>query len=98
MYQGIYPTEGFNGLDALLVTLIAMLLVFLVLILIIVVTHGIKIGVNKGDGLMHINPKKENKLLEEDEDAVVAALTATIDFNKETGKDAKLKHIEKIDE
>lgn len=98
IFQGIYPEEGFNGLDALLVTAIAMVLVFLVLIIIIIVTHGIKLGTNKVEGMSHIQPKPENKLLEEDKDAVVAALTATIDFHKETGKDAELKSIERIDE
>ena len=38
-----------------------------------------------------------SKLLETDKDAVVAALVATIEFNKETGKDAKLVSIKRID-
>ena len=46
---------------------------------------------------MNILPKEENKLLETDKDAVVAALVATIEFNKETGKDAKLVSIKRID-
>ena len=37
-------------------------------------------------------------LLEEDEDAVVASLVATIEFNKETGKNARLKSIKRIDD
>ena len=45
-----------------------------------------------------INPKEENKILEEDEDAVVASLVATIEFNKETGKNARLKSIKRIDD
>ena len=38
------------------------------------------------------------KILEEDEDAVVASLVATIEFNKETGKNARLKSIKRIDD
>ena len=34
--------------------------------------------------------EKNDKILEEDKDAVVALLVATIDFKKETGKDAKI--------
>ncbi|MCQ2793831.1 MAG: OadG family protein [Bacilli bacterium] len=98
MYQGIWPEGEFTFLDSLLVSLIAILLVFLVLIIIILVTHGVKLGTDKADSLTHINPKAENKLLDEDQDAVVAALTATIDFHKETGKNAELVSIERIDE
>ncbi|MDY3761459.1 MAG: hypothetical protein SO106_00515, partial [Candidatus Onthovivens sp.] len=53
--------------------------------------------INKVDAKMNILPKEENKLLETDKDAVVAALVATIEFNKETGKDAKLVSIKRID-
>lgn len=99
MFQGIYPTDNFNAVDALIISGIAMLLVFLVLITIIAVTHGIKVGTNKADDLLHINPRNpSNKLLSEDHDAVVAALVATIDFHKETKQNAQLKSIERIDE
>lgn len=98
MYQGIYPTDKFNGIDALIVSAIAIVIVFLVLIIVILVTHGISLGMDKVDSTMRIQPRPENKLLDEDPDAIVAALTATIDFHKETGKDAKLISITRIDE
>ena len=53
---------------------------------------------DKVDAMIDIKPRPENKILDEDKDAVVAALTATIDFHKETGKNAEIKSIEKIDE
>jgi len=98
MFKGIYPEKGFNGLDALLVSVIAIVLVFLVLIIIILVAHGITLAGDKVESVMEIKPKPENKLLDEDPDAIVAALVATIDFNKETGKNAELISITKIDE
>lgn len=98
MFQGIYPEKGFNGIDALIVSAIAIVLVFAVLTVIILVTHGVTWGVDKAEAKFEIKPSEENKLLEKDEDAVIAALTATIDFHKETKKDAKLVSIERIDE
>jgi len=101
MYQGVWPLPAdgkISFVDSLLISLIAIILVFLVLTIIILVTHAITWGVDKVEAKTEIKPRKENKVLEKDEDAVVAALTATIDFHKETGKDAKLKSIERIDE
>ena len=40
----------------------------------------------------------DDSIPEEDEDAVVASLVATIEFNKETGKNARLKSIKRIDD
>lgn len=97
-FGGIYPTENFTVVDALIVTLISIVLVFAVLIIVIIITHGINFGVNKVVATSSIMPKEENKLLNEDPDAIVASLVATIDFNKETGKNAKLISIQKIDE
>lgn len=97
-FGGIYPTDNFTVVDALVITLISILLVFVVLIIIIIITHGINFGVNKAVATNNILPKEENKLLNEDPDAIVASLVATIDFNKETGKNAKLVSIQKIDE
>ena len=98
MFQGIYPEEGFTIIDSLVISGIAILLVFLVLIIVIIVTHGVTFGMDKVEAKTAILPKEENKLLNEDPDAVVAALTATIDFYKETGKNAELKSITRIDE
>ncbi|MCQ2792473.1 MAG: hypothetical protein MJ208_03005 [Bacilli bacterium] len=98
MFQGIWPEGDFSAVDSLIVSAIAIVLVFLVLIIVIIITHGITLAQDKVDGATLIKPRPENKILEEDKDAVVASLVATIDFNKETGKDAKLVKIEKIDE
>lgn len=97
----VWPRQGdaFTIGDAFLVSIIAIVLVFLILVIIIGGTHGVKIVTEKADDKVNINPKNpSNKLLAEDDDAVVAALTATIDFHKETGKDAEIKSIERIDE
>ena len=42
-------------------------------------------------------PRKENAILNDDEDAVVAVLVATIEFHKQTGKDARVLSIKKVD-
>lgn len=98
MYQGIYPTDNFTWVDSLIISAIAIVIVFLVLIIVIAITHGIKLGTDAVDGKMSIKASKNNKIIEEDKDALVASLVATIDYHKETGKDAKLISIEKIDE
>ncbi len=101
IFQGIWPIPSGGKIsfgDALLISLIAIILVFLVLIIIILVTGGISKGMEKIEAKTQIMPKEENKLLNEDEDAVVASIVATIDYYNETGKNAKLISIEKIDE
>ncbi|MCQ2795473.1 MAG: OadG family protein [Bacilli bacterium] len=98
IFQGIWPSGDFTAVDSLVVSLIAIVLVFLVLIIVILVTHGITIAQDKADSVVKIKPRPENKILEDDKDAVAAVLAATIDFHKETGKDAEVKSIERIDE
>lgn len=100
MINGVYPNrfENFTIVDSLIVAAIAILVVFVILIVIILVCAGFQKGIEKVEVATEIKPRPENKLLEEDEDAVAAALVATIDFNKETGKDARLVSIEKIEE
>lgn len=85
-------------LEVLLVSVICIVIVFLILSLIIGVCSLSSKGVELTMKRTHIMPKEENKLLEEDEDAVVASLVATIEFNKETGKNARLKSIKRIDD
>ncbi len=82
---------------AVILSIVLMLFVILMLFLIVLVCDIVIKSINKVDGKLHINPKKENKLLSEDEDAVIALLVATIDFNNEFKKDCKLKSIERID-
>jgi len=96
---GVYPTDKpFGVVDALIVALIAILIVFAALIVIILICSLVSKGVDKAEERTMIKPRPENKILEEDEDAVVAALVATIDFNKEFKKDAHLVSIKKIGE
>ena len=90
--------DNFNLLDALIVSLIAVLIVFLVLVLIILISSLASKIIGYFDYKNNINPRPENKILAEDEDAVVALLTATIDYHKETKKDAKVVSIKRIEE
>ena len=88
----------FSVLDSLIVALVAILLVFLVLTIIILVTSGIQKGMEAVEARTKILPKKENEILDEDPDAAVAALVAVIDFHKETGKDAEIISIKKVED
>lgn len=100
MINALYPNRGenFNLTDSLIVAGIAIVVVFVVLVIIILVCGGFQKGIEKVECKTQIKPRPENKILESDEDAVVAALVATIDFNKETGKDARLVSIEKLED
>ena len=95
---GVYPTEGFNLLDALVVSLLAIVIVFAILALIIGATTGVQKVNDKVNYVTKINPQESNKILEEDKDAVIATLVATIDYHKEFNSDAKVVSVEKIDE
>ena len=44
----------------------------------------------KIDNKKNINPRIENKILNEDEDAVVATIVASMDYYKQTKKKARL--------
>ena len=90
--------EDFSIADALVVALVAVLLVFLVLTIIIFVTTGIQKGMETVEAKTKILPKKENQILDEDPDAAVAALVAVIDFHKETGKNAEIMSIKKLED
>ncbi len=93
------PVNGtFGLLDSLIVALISILIVFVVLIVIISVASifsNIIIKINKRK---YINPRIENKLLDEDEDASVATIVASIDYYNETKKHARLVSITKVEE
>ena len=99
MIFGVWgDVTNFSIADALVVALVAILLVFLVLTIIILVTTGIQKGMETVEAKTKILPKKENRILDEDPDAAVAALVAVIDFHKETGKDAEIISIKKVDD
>lgn len=84
--------------EALLIALIAIIIVFIVITIIIVITTAIQKGMTVIDKKTSIMPRKENEILNDDEDAVVAVLVATIEFHKETGKDARVISIKRVED
>ena len=84
--------------DAFLIALIAIAIVFLVLGIIILATFLFQKGIEEVEKKTQILPRKENAILNEDEDAVVAVLVATIEFHKATGKDARVLSIKRIED
>lgn len=94
---GVYPIENFGIVDALLVSLLAIFIVFAVLCVIIGTTTGIQAVNDKINYLTKINASEENKILDEDKDAVVATLVATIDYQREFKTDVKVNSVERID-
>ena len=90
--------EKFEFLDSIIVASISILIVFVVLIVIILISSvfsKIIISINKKT---NINPRIENKLLDEDEDAIVATIVASMDYYRETKKHAKLVSITREEE
>ena len=84
--------------EAFLVALVAILIVFMVLGIIIFVTWVLQKSMEKIDAKTNILPREENKILSEDENAVVAALVATMDFYRETGKDVRVVSVKRIED
>ena len=84
--------------EAFLVAFIAIFIVFLVLGIIIFVTWGMQKGMEKFDAKTNILPREENKILSEDENAVVAALVASMEFYRETGKEVRIVSIKRIED
>ena len=90
--------ENMNVGQAFLVALIAIFIVFLVLSIIILFTFLLQKSMEKIDAKTNILPQEENKILAEDENAVVAALVATMEFYRETGKDVRIVSIKRIED
>ena len=84
--------------ESLLIALLAIVIVFFVLAIIIFVTWLLQKSMEVIDAKTHILPKEENKILSEDENAVVAALVATMEFYRETGKDVRIVSIKRIED
>ena len=84
--------------EAFLIAAVAILIVFLVLGVIIFVTWAMQKGMEKIDAATNILPREENKILSEDPNAVVAALVATMEFYRETGKDVRIVSIKRIED
>ena len=90
--------SNFNLTDALVVSLSAIAVVFLVLVLIIFISWLFQLGMEKITACTNILPEPQNKILEEDEDAVAAVMAAIIDFNKQTGKDVRVVSVTKVED
>ena len=92
------PIDGeFGIVDALLVSVLAIVIVFGILAAIIGVTSGIQVANDKINYATKVNASEENKILNEDKDAVVATLVATIDYQREFNTDVKVTSVERID-
>ena len=95
----VWPSnEPVNVGNALLIAIIAIFIVFLVLSIIIFVTFLLQKSMEKINAKTNILPKEENKILSEDENAVVASLVAVMEFYRETGKDVRIVSIKRIEE
>ena len=90
--------ESMNVGEAFLVALIAIFIVFLVLAIIIFITWSMQKGMEKIDASTNILPRDENKILSEDQNAVVAALVASMEFYRETGKEVRIVSIKRIED
>ena len=90
--------ENMNVGQAFLVALVAILIVFLVLAIIILVTWLMQKSMEKIEAKTNILPREENKILSEDENAVVAALVASMEFYRETGKEVRIVSIKRIED
>ena len=98
MILAIFKDGNISVGDAFLIALVAILIVFLVLAVIIFITWSLQKGMEKIDAKTNILPREENKILSEDENAVVAALVATMEFYRETGKDVRIVSIKRIED
>lgn len=90
--------EEFTFLDSIIVTIVSIIMVFLVLILIIGIASICSEIIISVNNKKNINPRLENKLLQEDEDAVVATIVASMDFYRENKKNARLVSITRDEE
>ena len=98
MVLAVFKDGNISIGEAFLIAAIAILIVFLVLGVIIFVTWALQKGMEKIDSATNILPREENKLLSEDPNAVVAALVATMEFYRETGKDVRVVSIKRIED
>ena len=99
MVLGVWENwEAMTVGEAFLVAVIAIFIVFLVLGIIIFITWSMQKGMEEFDAKTNILPKEENKILSEDQNAVVAALTASMEFYRETGKEPRIVSIKRIED
>ena len=93
----VYQDSEVNFAKSLLIAVVAILIVFLILVVIVLISGVFSKVMAEIEKKTNICPSEENKILEKDEDAVAAALVATIDFYKSEKKDARLVSIKRID-
>ena len=99
MFLAVWPKDQpVNVGNALLIAVIAIFIVFLVLSIIIFVTWLMQKSMEKINAKTNILPREENKILAEDENAVIASLVATMEFYRETGKDVRIVSIKRIED
>ena len=102
MFLGVWGSEEeiskWGVGDTFLVAAVAILIVFAVLAIIIFITWAMQKGMEKIDASTNILPRDENKILSEDPNAVVAALVASMEFYRETGKEVRIVSIKRIED
>ena len=89
-FDSLIDPSSVTPVDALWISLLAIAIVIVTLIVVILITTLFQKGMAIVEARTEILPRKENKILSTDEDAVAAALAAVIDFHRETGKDARI--------
>lgn len=98
MVLAIFKDGNISIGEALLIAIVAILIVFFVLAVIIFITFIMQKGMEKVEAKTNILPREENKILSEDENAVAAALVATMEFYRQTGKDVRIVSIKRIED
>ena len=98
MVLAIFKSGNISVGEAFLIAVVAILIVFFVLAVIIFITWLMQKGMEKIDAKTNILPREENKILSEDENAVVASLVTTMEFYRETGKDVRIVSIKRIED
>ncbi len=103
LFGALYTPEeikNFSVLDGLTPALIAILIVFAVLVVIILCVNLLKLANKKEENVeeKQVEVSKKPLTIEDitDEDMMVAALIATIDYASETKKDVRLVSIKQI--
>ena len=98
MFLGVWPTTDISIGESFLIALVAIIIVFMVLAIIIFITWSMQKGMEKIEAKTNILPREENKILSEDDNAVVAALVASMEFYRETGKEPRIVSIKRIED
>ena len=98
MVLAIFKDGNISIGEAFLIAIVAILIVFFVLAVIIFITFIMQKGMEKVEAKTNILPREENKILSEDENAVAAALVATMEFYRQTGKDVRIVSIKRIED